>query len=185
MITICFTGHRPDKLGGYDWNTPKNKRIMEKLKSSLIELINSTHENHFRFICGGALGIDQMAFEICDYLKNSTFKLNPIIIETILAMPFEKQACKWFKQSDVDRFNSQRSRADEVVLVDTIEGYKLCEIDIGEYHPAKMDLRNRYMVDNSDKVFAVWNGTKGGTGNCVNYAKKKGKEIIGFNPDKI
>ena len=29
MKTICFTGHRPNKLDGYDWNTPKNQRIKE------------------------------------------------------------------------------------------------------------------------------------------------------------
>ena len=22
--TVCFTGHRPNKLGGYNWNSKKN-----------------------------------------------------------------------------------------------------------------------------------------------------------------
>lgn len=41
------------------------------------------------------------------------------------------------------------------------------------------------MVNNSDIVIAVWNGSKGGTGNCVNYAKMQKKEIIVINPDDI
>ena len=187
IITICFTGHRPDKLGGYDWNTDKNQRIIKALRTRIIELINSTEPNinHFKFIHGGALGIDQMSFEICKELKESTLKFNPCRIELELAIPFYKQASKWFNKKDVDRFNSQKLRADVVTLVDTVEGYRFDIVPVGDYHPAKMDLRNRYMVDNSAIVIAVWNGSKGGTKNCVNYAKKLGKEIIIINPDVL
>lgn len=38
------------------------------------------------------------------------------------------------------------------------------------------------MVDLADMVIAVWDGSKGGTGNCVQYAQKKGKEFIRINP---
>ena len=41
-----------------------------------------------------------------------------------------------------------------------------------------MQKRNEYMVDNSDKVFAFWNGEeKGGTWNTIQYARKKGKDL--------
>ena len=33
MKTICFTGHRPNKLGGYNWNSKKkyiNKELYQK-----------------------------------------------------------------------------------------------------------------------------------------------------------
>ena len=37
--------------------------------------------------------------------------------------------------------------------------------------------RNRYMVDKSDLVFAVWNGEeKGGTWNTIRYAERKGRK---------
>ena len=45
-----------------------------------------------------------------------------------------------------------------------------------------MQKRNEYMVDLTDKVIAVWDGSKGGTGNCVRYAEKCGKEIIRILP---
>jgi uncharacterized phage-like protein YoqJ len=184
MTTICFTGHRPDKLGGYDWSTEKNKRIMEKLKDIILEVLNTTCENDFTFICGGALGIDQMAFDICKNIKYSTLNVNKMSIKLVLAMPFEKQASKWIADS-IKKLNHQRQEADEVVLVDTVNEYKFDKVILGEYHPAKMQLRNQYMVDKSDIVIAVWNGSKGGTGNCVNYAKKKEKKIIILNPDEI
>ena len=34
------------------------------------------------------------------------------------------------------------------------------------------------MVDNADVILALWNGTGGGTGNCIGYAEKQGKRII-------
>jgi len=187
MKTICFTGHRPDKLGGYNWNTPKNKKIMEVLRSKIIEVINNTEPNvkDFKFICGGALGIDQMAFEICYELKYSEIKLNGCRIELELAIPFEKQASKWFNKDDIDRFYTHQQQSDMITHVDLIEGYEFKGVPEGEYHPAKMMIRNKYMVNNSDIVIAVWNGSKGGTANAVNYAKKQGKEIIIMNPDEI
>ena len=47
----------------------------------------------------------------------------------------------------------------------------------------KMQTRNEWMVNHCDKLIAVWNGSDGGTGNCVNYAKSINKEIIYINPD--
>lgn len=38
------------------------------------------------------------------------------------------------------------------------------------------------MVDNSDAVIAVWDGTAGGTKNCFDYATKIGKKIIRIDP---
>lgn len=43
-------------------------------------------------------------------------------------------------------------------------------------------VREHFNEDLADKVIAVWDGTKGGTGNCVKYAEKCGKEIIRIEP---
>ena len=42
--------------------------------------------------------------------------------------------------------------------------------------------RNKYMVDKSDFVIAVWNGDASGTGNTVRYAKENNKTIIQIKP---
>ncbi|OPD25873.1 hypothetical protein AL710_02015 [Clostridium botulinum] len=44
-------------------------------------------------------------------------------------------------------------------------------------------LNERYMVDCSNYVIAIYNGNcKGGTYNCIQYAKKQNKTIITLNP---
>ena len=64
-------------------------------------------------------------------------------------------------------------KANKVVRVDRLEGYKIKGLEQDIYHPAKMQKRNEFMVDNCDILIALWNGTSGGTKNCINYAKKK------------
>ena len=181
VLDVCFTGHRPNKLGGYDWNNPTNQRIYKTLKEVVICIIkdNLPKIDTFNFITGGALGVDQMAFEIVYWLKQH--KHSDITINLILAMPFEKQASAW-RELDKEKLRSQMNRADKVVLVDTCDGYMMPDIPVGEYHVQKLQNRNEYMVDNASLVVAVWDGTKGGTANCVNYAKKQGKPVITINP---
>ena len=51
-----------------------------------------------------------------------------------------------------------------------------------EYTQYCMQRRNEYMVDNCDLLIAVWDGTSGGTANCVRYAVERGTKIIYINP---
>ena len=48
-----------------------------------------------------------------------------------------------------------------------------------------MQKRNEYMVNESDKVIAVCDGSKSGTYNCIKYAENQNKEIIVINPKEI
>ena len=45
--------------------------------------------------------------------------------------------------------------------------------------------RNEWMVDHADEVLAVWDGSPGGTANCVKYAKKLDKKIHTINPGSL
>lgn len=48
-----------------------------------------------------------------------------------------------------------------------------------EYEKDCMLMRNKFMVDNSNFVIAMWDGRKrGGTYYTLNYAKKLNKQII-------
>lgn len=176
MVSICFTGHRPNKLGGYDWSSSKNQRIISALRDKIYETAKG---DRIHFICGGALGIDQMAFDICkkfrDEIPNTTIEV---------AIPFAEQSCKWIPAS-ISKYESQKSQADKCTFVDKLGKYKIPGYTEDIYYPAKMQKRNEYMVDNSDIVIAVWDGTSGGTGNCVRYAKKKNKTIIIINPNEV
>lgn len=184
MTVFCFTGHRPDKLGGYNWNSLKNKDIMNELHKTITEVIykyRQSGETEFKFIFGGALGIDQMAFYIVNEIKNSLNESSGYTIITEIAVPFEEQDVKWFEQ-DRKRWKEQLKQADSIVIVDTLDEYLIDGYTEGKYYPAKMQKRNEYMVNESIAVIAVWDGTSGGTANCVKYAQKHGKIIIRVQP---
>jgi len=41
-------------------------------------------------------------------------------------------------------------------------------------------LRNEFMVDAADVLAAFFDGSPGGTANCVRYASKIGKRVVRF-----
>ena len=171
--TICFTGHRPPELGGYDWNNRVNKEIMKALHECICDCIMNDDKKKIRFIVGGALGIDQMAFEMC-YLVKRKFPKIKISIE--IAVPVKNMESKWFKREDLIRFKSQMERADKITKVYTLDKYKNSK--------KPFQARNEYMVDQSDEIIAVYNNKPyGGTKNCIDYANKLDKSITYINPD--
>ena len=161
-MKICVTGHRPDKLYGYKLSDPKYVKLKERFKELLIQ------NNCTEAITGMALGAD-MVFAIAVL----ELKKQGCNIKLHCAIPCRNHSCKWTKTYQ-DLYNYILNKADIIKLV-TDEDYK----------PWLMQKRNEYMVDLADKIIAVWDGSKGGTYNCVKYAEKKGKEIIGILPEEV
>lgn len=159
--TVCFTGHRPNKLGGYNENNPIAKRVKDTLRTVIQ---NAIDKGYTHFISGGALGVDQWAAEIVLDLKSRGATLT-------IAVPHRGYGSNWTPQSK-RRYEDIISRADEVIYLSQ-----------EEYSPVLMQKRNEWMVDHSDVVIAVWDGTSGGTCNCVRYAKSKKKPIKHINPN--
>ena len=88
------------------------------------------------------------------------------------AIPCEEQAVKW-TEPQRDRYFWIAERCDKETLVQN------------HYDKDCMQKRNRYMVDSSEIVIAVWNGNPSGTGNTVRYAQEKGKTIFVINPETL
>lgn len=153
-MIVAFTGHRPDKLGGYKLPNPTYIHVCQKIEQQLKKISPD------KVISGMALGVDSWAAYI-------SYKLN---IPFLAAVPFENQDSKWPEQSR-KIYKKLLSLASEIVIVSP-----------GKYSAEKLQIRNEFMVDHCDKLIAVWDGTSGGTANCINYAKKVGKEIIYINP---
>lgn len=149
-MIISGTGHRPDKLGGY--SNEVHERLIATACAGLGDVIGDVTS----VISGGALGWDQA-------LASAALRLN---LPLTLALPFPGFWSKWPKSSQ-DYLELLVSQADKVVYTSE-----------GGYAAWKMQVRNQWMVDNSDVVVALWNGTDGGTANCVRYAEKKGKPIV-------
>lgn len=153
-MIVSFTGHRPDKLGGYKLPNPTYIKVCRDIDWLLKEL------NPEKIITGMALGVDQWAANIAHKLG----------IPFVAAIPFEGQESAW-PESSQKTYRLLRKLAAEEVIVSP-----------GEYAASKMQVRNIWMVDNSDSLIAVWNGTKGGTGNCVEYAKSVDRKIYQIDP---
>lgn len=163
MCKICVTGHRPDKLYGYDLSDIRYLFLKQRIKKYLIE------QNCTEGITGMALGVDMIfALAVID-LKDEGYD-----IKLHCAIPCLGHTSKWFDKKSIELYNYILSRADMVKIVSE-----------KPYDRYVMQTRNMYMVDNADMVLAVWNGSNGGTKNCIDYAKNKNKEITYFNPYDI
>lgn len=179
-MRVSFTGHRANKLGGYSWNTEKNIEIINLIRSSIITLLqNLKDDEKLEVITGGALGIDQMAFEVANELKEKGFN-----IETTLCVPFRKQYIKWNKE-DIRRYKHHIGLADKIVYVDELKEYNPSRECIGDYKIWKFQKRNEYMVDHSDLVMAYWDGSEGGTKNCIKYAISSDVKVINILTGEI
>lgn len=154
MLTIAFTGHRPDKIGGYNLPNPTYNHICQNIERILKEAKPD------KVISGMALGVDQWAAHIAYRLK----------IPFIAAIPFINQESKWPIKSQ-EMYHKLLNVASEKIVVSE-----------GTYSSKKMQTRNEWMVNRCDALIAVWDGSSGGTGNCINYAKSINKPIIYIDP---
>ena len=153
-MICCFTGHRyfpwKDDIGH-----PQHKVLMSKLER-VIDFALARGATHF--ICGNAVGVDTWAAELV--LKKK--RTNPQIFLEI-ALPFaghnaNELACQKVQQ-----------KADLVHVVGTAKNRRSAFFE-----------RNRYMVDHSDLLIAVYckSHARGGTVATMEYAKKQGIEVI-------
>lgn len=161
-MRLCVTGHRPGKLYGYDLSDPRWERLRSVLKKILIE------KECKEAITGMALGVDTIFALAVLELKNEGYD-----IKLHCAIPCKNQEARWSKK-DQRLYNNILKRADSVRIVSNT-GYNL----------SVMQKRNEYMVNSSDGVIAVWDGSKSGTANCVRYAKEKERFIIYVDPNNM
>ena len=151
MTVISGTGHRPQKLGNeWDGIGPCSDWIRLELKKVFEK------QKPDIIVSGMALGYDMLLAEVAIEMS----------VPLTAAVPFIGQESAWTSKSQ-ERFFRILEKAKRIVVVSE-----------GEYSPEKMQIRNEWMVNNSDKLVACWNKTPGGTGNCVKYAKSVNKEII-------
>lgn len=161
-MKICVTGHRPNKLDGYDLKKPFYGILRELFKLILITL------GCREAITGMALGCDTVFAQAVLELKDAGYD-----IKLICAIPCLNHSSKWVKESK-DEYDAILARADEVVIV-TEEVYR----------PELMQIRNKWMADRADMAIALFDGTNGGTKNCVDYIKSLKKKLMVINPGDI
>lgn len=154
-MKIALTGHRPDKLNNeWDGRGPCSNYLRHQLDIWAAKASTG--------ISGMALGADMLWAEC----------ILSFDISLWAAIPCDNQTKMWPLASK-NRYNEILSHPNVSKGV----------ITPGPYAAWKMQKRNEWMVDKCDLLVAVWNGTPGGTANCVKYAKKVGRPIEYVNPD--
>jgi uncharacterized phage-like protein YoqJ len=136
--------------------------MRDRVKRTLAEYLSSllVATDNLQSVSGMALGFDQWAAEVCiDYG-----------IPFQAAVPFVGQEAIWPEQAQV-RYRELLGKAQSVVIVSE-----------GGYTADKLQRRNEYMVDllvgPADRLVGWWDGTPGGTRNCVRYATSRGKRWV-------
>lgn len=155
-MNLTVTGHRPPKIGGFSMS-PLRKKVRKAISEKLRELKPDYG------ITGMALGVDQDFAEICIQLG----------IPFIAAVPFSGQETAWPKESQ-ETFHKLLKLAHHVEIVSP-----------GGYAAWKMQKRNEWMCHQSHEILAVWDGSDGGTANCVKFAEKLGRPIHRINPKDL
>lgn len=173
-MIIAVTGHRPNKLGNaYKPMHPTNIKLGKLMRKFILEKsVYKKETNSFEtdelvwLVSGMALGADTIWAMVALKLR----KEFPDKFRVECAIPCLNHPNRWNKE-DQERHAMISESADfsEVITKE-------------EYKPYMMQVRNEYMVNKADVLLAIWDGTKGGTANCVNYAKKKNVKIYRYHP---
>lgn len=161
----CFTGHRPEKL---PWGADEADPRCQALKQKLLDAVAAAYDEGMRhFICGMARGCD---FYFAEAVVRLRGQHSDITLEA--ALPCPTQADGW---PEADRLRWRRLLA-------------VCDLETmvqDSYSPGCMHRRNRYMVDHSSLVIAVYGGAGGGTRRTLEYAIRQKIPFIDIRPDQL
>ena len=156
--TSSVTGHRPEKL---PWRRDERDPRCLALKERLAAAVEDAYDRGMRhFLCGMARGAD---FYFCDAVLELRERRSGVTLEAVI--PCEEQAARW----------SERERERWFSLVERCDGETMLQ---HHYDKGCMLRRNRYLVDHSSMLIAVYDGMLGGTMYTLSYAMKRGLETV-------
>ena len=161
-IACCFTGPRSQKL---PWGfNEQDKRCLNVKDMTREEIVKAIKEGYSVFMSVMAIGFDMICAEIVLELKKQYPKIKLYCI-----IPCKGQEKVWSKELQI-RYHNILRKADKVnVLYNT-------------YSRECMLNRNKYMVNNSAKLIALYGGSGGGTKFTIDYAKEQGLDVIILTP---
>lgn len=159
--TACFTGYPPSNLPFLQDETDLRYIQLKKLLNQVIT--DAAESGYSHYICGFDQGVDMLCAEIIIGLK----KRAHITLES--AIPYENQAVHW-AENERERYYGLLSDCDIETMLQT------------HYTSDCYIRRNKYMVDHSSLVIAVYDGQFGGTMQTLIYTRAIGKRIICIDP---
>ena len=162
----CFTGYRPSK---FPFKLSVNNEEYIKFENNLVKgILDLVNEGCNVFYSGMAMGFDIIAAETVLLLKKSNIIGD---IKLISVLPFETQG---------DGFDDFWQKKFDFILENCDEKIVLSK----DYFKGCYQVRNKYMVDNSDFVLTWFDGKSGGTKNTIDYAVKNYRKIFNVNEEE-
>lgn len=156
---VVVTGHRPTKLGGYGSDATALRRRVAHMWLAALKPRG--------IIDGMAQGFDLDIVEECLSLS----------IPYLACIPCDQHESMWPEHVQ-RRYRELRALAAKVEVVTP-----------GRYTPSCMQTRNVFMVERAvshalgrSLLLAMWDGSQGGTYNCLAYAQTKRIEMINAWP---
>lgn len=160
---IGVTGHRPEKLYGYDLTEPRWIKLKGLFKNILLK------EKATAGVTGMALGTDQVfAMSVLE------LKEQGCDIKLVTMLPFKEYSCKWPMESQI-LFKNILDKADKINYV-----YSSLP-NVGH----SLQKRNEALVDVVRKLICVWDSSPSGTKRCIEYADSNGVPLIPVNPRTV
>jgi hypothetical protein len=178
-MKITVTGHRPPKGGlTYDYKGPGVQHPRNELEGVL-----NLNKPELVYI-GMAIGFDIIVAITC-YKRG---------IPYVAVIPFVGQERKWPAESAKLYFfllkNAKYIHITDLNKDCSYDEYKKLKVTMDTTSifgvALLMDKRNQWQTDqltgDEDFLLSFHDGSPGGTNNCINYAKSKGKKIINIQP---
>jgi len=153
----CFSGYRPKKFNYADPAMLEN--ISVKLAASIFLMIDKGYNT---FLFGGAPGFDILAARAVNYAK--AVKKD---IHLVCVLPYSD----FHLSNEFDDFWRRQ-------YLKIIPLYYNIITQNEQYHRSCYMDRNKYMIDHSSQLICLFNGTKGGTYNTIEYAKSKDVAVV-------
>lgn len=170
---LGFTGHRPDRLGGYNERNPLAEAVKAWGLRTIARFLVAGYDT---FITGGALGFDTWMGEILMadiqvQLPDGEQRLFPRSSWQLrVYAPFMGQAHKWPPHAQ-ERYMRLLKAADEVRYISE------------KYGPDAMHKRNRAIVIDCNALVACFDGSRaGGTWHAMHYAETRHRPVLWYNP---
>ncbi len=153
-MVLAFAGHRPEKLPWAEESEAGCQALKQMLRRTVETLAQQGYDT---FLCGMARG--------CDFYFAEAVLAQGLRLEAYLPCPSQPNG---WKEADRRRYDRLLLDCAAVYMVEP------------HYTPGCMLRRNQVMVDHCDTLLTVYDGTGGGTGAAIAYAKSKGKQILGL-----
>ncbi|MCL2507923.1 MAG: DUF1273 domain-containing protein [Oscillospiraceae bacterium] len=164
MLSCCFTGHRAEKIS---FSTDENADEFRSMRRDIFLVLENLHKKGVSmFYTGMSSGADIWFAEAVSELKKEYF-----YIKLAAVVPFRGQDSR-YSDEDKRRYREILAMCDETVCLSD-HYFKGCYAE-----------RNKYMVDHSDVLVALYDPTQrqSGTGQTVRLARARGMEIVYIDP---